>query len=631
MGGLVCQERKPTSINKSKTYGSRSKSKSDRSMLKTPTYDEVPGICSTDTSVTNNDATLYETIRCVTSKKSHNNKISSSISDDKSYAKVLSVKGNLSTNDSKIYETVRSAHLTDSETVSSGTKGGTQYTSMDQGILVTADVGNTEQCTEQYCDRLHDMCALCASNSVAEQATHICLTCSKFGRYFCYKCLHLHNKFHYDHDVRSLSAPMYDKRFSDIQDITKQLNKRSNSSVLSNTSRAEIRSQNTLLLQSEIAQHCQYEMANFSTEETNRNYKTANWINEATSWNSDRPSVQNKERKFTYGPQWNTKVHNCCNQVQNKQYQLMNGDDTAMSRFQAQAKDTYSNYVWQCELPTQHYGVVGKINEQLTRTWKYAEHSLKNEEHTKNEENERSNMATDYAENATNEAMRHERRSPKLQHSYQLKRNGDLFLSNRRHESVNRSIKISTQFLELYNKEWADGINTLVHADKGNKTEQQACELLLRVLTTIYLMCKEKVQINPKSNTSISSKNKTEEIATTLQDERRKQPTYLMKEITREVMHSFQETLPKEERLLITQFIIRCAGVCFLMVNQEPQFCIDTNINRHGEHFDASRYKAYRAQGNSIDYIVWPVLYLEDNGTIVNKGIVQVMKQDSCI
>ncbi|XP_053399694.1 uncharacterized protein LOC123557363 [Mercenaria mercenaria] len=514
MGGLVCLERKPTSINKSKTYGSRCKSKSDRSTLKTPTYDEVPGICSTDKSVTNNDVTLYETIRCVTSKNNSNTKISacSSTSDDKSYAKVLSVKGNLSTDDSKTYETVRSVHLTDSQSVSSGTKGDTQYTSMDQVILATADVCNTEQCTEQDCDRLSDMCALCASNSVAEQATHICLTCSKFGRYFCYKCLHLHNKFNYDHDVKSLSAPMYDNRFSDIQANTKQLNKRPNSSVLSNTSRAEIRSQNTLLLQSEIAQHCHYEMANFSTEETNRNYKTANWINEATSWNSDRPSVQDKERKFTYGPHWNPKVHNCCNEVQNKQYQLMNGEDTAMSRFQEQAKDTNSNYVWQCELPTQHYGVVGKINKQLTRTRKYAEHCLKNEERVKNEENERHNMATDYAENVTNEAMRHERHSPKLQHSYQLKRNGDLFslhtISNRRHESVNRSIKISKQFLELYNKEWADGFNALVHAVKGNKTEQQACELLLRVLTTIYLMCKEKVQNNPKSNTSISSKDK---------------------------------------------------------------------------------------------------------------------------
>jgi hypothetical protein len=42
-----------------------------------------------------------------------------------------------------------------------------------------------------------------------------------------------------------------------------------------------------------------------------------------------------------------------------------------------------------------------------------------------------------------------------------------------------------------------------------------------------------------------------------------------------------------------------------------------------GMLFDTSVFKAYTKSGKFVDYIVWPPLYLHENGPLLCKGVAQ--------
>jgi len=39
--------------------------------------------------------------------------------------------------------------------------------------------------------------------------------------------------------------------------------------------------------------------------------------------------------------------------------------------------------------------------------------------------------------------------------------------------------------------------------------------------------------------------------------------------------------------------------------------------------FDHDLYRAYTRNGSHIEYVVWPVLYLHEGGSIITKGVAQ--------
>lgn len=73
----------------------------------------------------------------------------------------------------------------------------------------------------------------------------------------------------------------------------------------------------------------------------------------------------------------------------------------------------------------------------------------------------------------------------------------------------------------------------------------------------------------------------------------------------------------------VDKFLKKCAQVCWLMVIQDPQVFVDTNLNDIRKHFDTDRYKTYTKTGTYVDFIVWPTLYLHKGGDILMKGVAQ--------
>ena len=59
------------------------------------------------------------------------------------------------------------------------------------------------------------------------------------------------------------------------------------------------------------------------------------------------------------------------------------------------------------------------------------------------------------------------------------------------------------------------------------------------------------------------------------------------------------------------------------MAIQDPPVAMDTNIERKGEVFDPATYRSYTKAGQYIDFIVWPALYLTQQGSVLYKGVAQ--------
>ena len=64
------------------------------------------------------------------------------------------------------------------------------------------------------------------------------------------------------------------------------------------------------------------------------------------------------------------------------------------------------------------------------------------------------------------------------------------------------------------------------------------------------------------------------------------------------------------------------------MAVQDPPVFIDTEIDLHGEPLSTNIYKPYTQSSKTIDYLMWPVLYLYQGGNVLSKGITQGMNED---
>ncbi|KAH3881000.1 uncharacterized protein LOC127878909 [Dreissena polymorpha] len=69
-------------------------------------------------------------------------------------------------------------------------------------------------------------------------------------------------------------------------------------------------------------------------------------------------------------------------------------------------------------------------------------------------------------------------------------------------------------------------------------------------------------------------------------------------------------------------FVKKCLFLCWMMVVQGPPLCFDWST-KHGSKFDSSLYKQYTKSGNTVDYVVWPTMFLHEGGPMIVKGVAQ--------
>lgn len=72
----------------------------------------------------------------------------------------------------------------------------------------------------------------------------------------------------------------------------------------------------------------------------------------------------------------------------------------------------------------------------------------------------------------------------------------------------------------------------------------------------------------------------------------------------------------------VAKYANDCVNLCWSMLIQSPPFHLSW-IAPHGEMVDTSKYTFYRTSGRYVDYVVWPVLFDCEGGTVIFKGVIQ--------
>jgi hypothetical protein len=70
----------------------------------------------------------------------------------------------------------------------------------------------------------------------------------------------------------------------------------------------------------------------------------------------------------------------------------------------------------------------------------------------------------------------------------------------------------------------------------------------------------------------------------------------------------------------VTNFIKKAVSLCWLMAIQDPPVVLTTKLTGK---FDTDRFRHYTKSGSTVDYVVWPVLFLHEGGPIICKGVAQ--------
>lgn len=111
---------------------------------------------------------------------------------------------------------------------------------------------------------------------------------------------------------------------------------------------------------------------------------------------------------------------------------------------------------------------------------------------------------------------------------------------------------------------------------------------------------------------------------------KRAEPNAMLKPSIQEmgalVSESFYRELVSDHewKKSVEPFIKKCVRICWLMVDRDHPIYMKLSKKR-GSEFDTDLYRYYTRSGQKVDYIVWPALFLHENGPLLRKGVVQPM------
>ncbi|KAL5013088.1 hypothetical protein ScPMuIL_011639 [Solemya velum] len=72
-------------------------------------------------------------------------------------------------------------------------------------------------------------------------------------------------------------------------------------------------------------------------------------------------------------------------------------------------------------------------------------------------------------------------------------------------------------------------------------------------------------------------------------------------------------------------YIEKCVELCWYMLVQDPPMDLCWQFQQ-GDPFPSNSFRSYTSSGDKVDYVVWPTLYLFENGSVISKGVCQGLK-----
>ncbi|XP_053399056.1 uncharacterized protein LOC123530812 [Mercenaria mercenaria] len=193
----------------------------------------------------------------------------------------------------------------------------------------------------------------------------------------------------------------------------------------------------------------------------------------------------------------------------------------------------------------------------------------------------------------------------------------------------NRPTKLAEQYAELYDNEWTDAF-TVLSAD-GTRSSDDVCHVLAKAFCIIYSTTRKEADRDLETLTNaiklfLKADKLPTEVLKAAKDRRKKEPGRYLDRIRKLYSDDIGKVLSSEEQKHVSQFLQKSIDLCWLMAIQDPPLYVDTNLSRMDEKFDTNHFKPYMATGKFIDFVVWPALYLFEDGNMLSKGVAQGKK-----
>lgn len=187
-----------------------------------------------------------------------------------------------------------------------------------------------------------------------------------------------------------------------------------------------------------------------------------------------------------------------------------------------------------------------------------------------------------------------------------------------------RPQKVSEMFNELYDNQWTEAFEWLVSQAKtaDDRSDRVVTKQLLDTLMGCYKYCSQEAEAQRKNimtALTFHSGNQGDEATMLAQDTRRKLGDFI-KSVAPEVVSFLKRKYPfKEVNTALRNYEDRCLECCWYACIQNPPLHLFTDFSL----FDENCHRGYQTPGDLVDYVVWPAIYIERNGALLSKAVVE--------
>ncbi|KAK3582888.1 hypothetical protein CHS0354_009694 [Potamilus streckersoni] len=202
----------------------------------------------------------------------------------------------------------------------------------------------------------------------------------------------------------------------------------------------------------------------------------------------------------------------------------------------------------------------------------------------------------------------------------------------------NRPSKLGEKYSEIYSNQWTNAFVAL-SKQTPEQTEDERIVYLYNILIDGYNFCKdvrrtqilslEEIMINPAGLRGMETRGKKQKevvsdtFAKNLSDAAKLCTNLSSKSMVRAFLTNGEKKSKYGENIKLCEaYIKECIRICWHMQVHTPPLCIDLK-NLKGQKFVNDIYKEYTVRGKHIAFVVWPALYLHENGPLIAKGVAQ--------
>ncbi|XP_052811751.1 uncharacterized protein LOC128239243 isoform X2 [Mya arenaria] len=206
-------------------------------------------------------------------------------------------------------------------------------------------------------------------------------------------------------------------------------------------------------------------------------------------------------------------------------------------------------------------------------------------------------------------------------------------------DGFTRPTQVADKYSKLYETEWMDALNILTLEMKEEKASMSWLLDILRESYAFCLMTNEghvKLMVEnlcyPFTRTSeiresdrFSIDDSTRQMILELKKAKANESVAQVQvQFIKHIQRSKKEYGKDKTMKKLTPYMDRCSELCWYMVNQNPPVCLDETVRQSGDEFERESYRFYSHSGTTLDYIIWPALYLaSQEGFLLVRGVAQ--------